>query len=201
MTESTRIPGLRGEFLWELDIVTRQSLGLADAFPAEKYDWRPDPKARSVSEVFVHVAAGNFVLLDIVGGRAPEDLFGAVPPEGPDRFKELIQGNDELIAQVREKSAVAAWLRRSLVAVNDAITRTCDDELGRGLFFIPRTDHGSPRLPAPAGPQPQTHGPDDCLPARQWKRNPVAGLAPRPPSKRRNSKNLTPKTPGPSPKP
>jgi uncharacterized damage-inducible protein DinB len=136
MTESTRIPGLRGEFLWELDIVTRQSLGLADAFPAEKYDWRPDPKARSVSEVFVHVAAGNFVLLDIVGGRAPEDLFGAVPPEGPDRFKELIQRNDELIAQVREKSAVAAWLRRSLDAVNDAITRTCDDELGRGLFFF-----------------------------------------------------------------
>lgn len=136
MTETTRIPGLRGEFLWELDIVARQSLGLADAFPAETYDWRPDAKARSVSEVFVHVAAGNFMLLDSVGARAPEDLFGAVSPEGPDRFKGLIQRNDELIAQVREKCAVTDLLRRSLSAVSDAITRTPDDELGRGLFFF-----------------------------------------------------------------
>ncbi|HWX94136.1 MAG TPA: DinB family protein [Terriglobales bacterium] len=136
MTGPIRIPGFRGEFLWELGIVTRQSLGLADAFPAEKYDWRPDPKARSASEVFVHVAAGNFMLLDIVGARAPEDLFGAVSLEGPDRFKGLIQRNDELIAQVREKSAVTDLLRRSLSAVSDAITRTPDDELGRSLFFF-----------------------------------------------------------------
>lgn len=126
MTESTRIPGLRGEFLWELDIVTR----------AEKYDWRPDPKARSVSEVFVHVAAGNFMLLDIIGVRVPEDLFGSIPPKGPDRFKGLIQRNDELIAQVREKGPVASFSRRSLCAVNDAITRTAADELERGLFFF-----------------------------------------------------------------
>jgi uncharacterized damage-inducible protein DinB len=136
MTESSRIPGLRGEFLWELDIVTRQVLGLAEAFPAEKYDWRPDSKARSVSEVFVHVAAGNFMLLDIIGVRVPEDLLGSIPPEGPDRFKGLIQRNDGLIAQVREKSAVAALLRRSLDAANDAITRTSDDELERSLFFF-----------------------------------------------------------------
>jgi uncharacterized damage-inducible protein DinB len=136
MTESTRIPGLRGEFLWELDIVTRQILGLAEAFPAEKYDWRPDPKARSVSEVFVHVATGNFMLLDMVGVRVPEDLFGSITFAGSDRFKALMQRNDELVAQTREKSAVAALLCRSLDAVNDAITRTSDDDLGRGLFFF-----------------------------------------------------------------
>jgi len=136
MTEPNRIPGLRGEFLWELDIVTRQVLGLAAAFPAQKYDWRPDPKARSVSEVFVHVATGNFMLLDIIGVPVPEDVFGPIPAEGPDRFRGLIQRNDELIAQVHEKSAVTALLRRSLDAVSDAITRTSDAELDRSLFFF-----------------------------------------------------------------
>jgi hypothetical protein len=57
---TSRIAGFRGEFLWELEIATRQSLAMAEAIPQEMYDWRPDIKARSVSEVFVHVATGNF---------------------------------------------------------------------------------------------------------------------------------------------
>lgn len=104
MTDPSRIPGFRGECLWELDIVTRQCLSLAEAFPAETYDWRPDPKARSVSEVFVHVASGNFMLLDMVGLRVPEDLYGSITSAGSDRFKALMQRNDELVAQTRERS-------------------------------------------------------------------------------------------------
>ena len=136
MTESTRIPGFRGEFLWELEIVARQSLSLAEAFPAEKYDWRPDPKARSVSEVFVHIASGNFMLLDMVGLHVPDNLYGAITSAGSDRFKALMQRNDELVAQTREKIAVTALLRRYLTAVNDAITQTSDSELERSLFFF-----------------------------------------------------------------
>jgi uncharacterized damage-inducible protein DinB len=136
MTDPSRIPGFRGECLWELDIVTRQCLSLAEAFPAETYDWRPDPKARSVSEVFVHVASGNFMLLDMVGLRVPEDLYGSITSAGSDRFKALMQRNDELVAQTREKIAVTALLRRSLTAASDAITRTSDAELDRSIFFF-----------------------------------------------------------------
>lgn len=140
MTETTtkpaRIPGIRGEFLWELDIVTRQILRMAEAFPREKYDWRPDPKARSVSEVFVHVACGNFMLLDIVGVGVPEDLFGEISVEGKERFLVLMRRNDELVAQMREKAAVAALLKRSLQAVADAITQFRDEELERSLYFF-----------------------------------------------------------------
>lgn len=136
MTDPSRIPGFRGEFLWELDIVTRQILGLAEAFPAEKYDWRPDLNARSVSEVFVHVATGNFMLLDMVGLHVPEDLYGSITSAGSDRFKAFMQRNDELVAQTREKIAVTALLRGSLAAASDAITRTPDAELDRSLFFF-----------------------------------------------------------------
>jgi len=47
MTSTTRIPGFRGEYLWELDIVTRQTIALAEAFSPEKYDWHPDAQARA----------------------------------------------------------------------------------------------------------------------------------------------------------
>ena len=59
----------------ELEIVIRQSVAMAEAIPPEKYDWRPDTNARSVSEVFVHVATGNFMLLDAIGIPAPLDLY------------------------------------------------------------------------------------------------------------------------------
>jgi hypothetical protein len=35
----TRIPGFRGEFLWELDVPEIQMLALAEAVPAETYAW------------------------------------------------------------------------------------------------------------------------------------------------------------------
>src|SRR5262245_60059219 len=126
MATAPRPDGFRGEFLWELEITTRQNIALAEAFPPERYTWRPDAKARSVSEVFVHVSAGIFMLLDILGLPAPADLYGDVPPEGRERMLGLIGKNDKLEAGVREKAAVVAILKRALQAANDAFTRASD---------------------------------------------------------------------------
>src|SRR5437879_11300305 len=49
-------------------------LRLAEAVPAEKYTWRPGEGVRSVSEVFLHVAAGNYGILRRVGAQPPEGL-------------------------------------------------------------------------------------------------------------------------------
>jgi hypothetical protein len=91
MSPTIRIDGFRGEFLWELDIAEGQIVALAEAIPAEKYDWRPDEKARSVGEALVHVAAGNFMLLDIVGTAAPADLYGEVSAQGQEHFWGLVK--------------------------------------------------------------------------------------------------------------
>ena len=53
----TRLPGFKGEYLWEFDIADRQLSALAEAFPAERYGWRTAETARSVSEILVYVAA------------------------------------------------------------------------------------------------------------------------------------------------
>lgn len=80
MTKTSRLPGFRGEFLGELDIATNQIVAMAEAVPPADYSWRPSPKTRSISEVFVHVAAGGFMLMDIIGDlRRPTSMGGFRP--------------------------------------------------------------------------------------------------------------------------
>lgn len=132
----TPIAGFRGEILSEFEIVMRQSLAMAEAIPPEKYDWRPDATARSVSEVFVHVATGNFMLLDAIGISAPMDLYAQLPVNEHERIPRLIQRCDELVATVRDKNAVMALLERSLKLVNESFTQATDAELDRPLHFF-----------------------------------------------------------------
>jgi uncharacterized damage-inducible protein DinB len=137
LTSTTRIAGFRPEFLWELDIVTRQTMALAEAFPAENYLWRPDELARSVSEVFLHVATGIFMLLDAIGIAAPADLFSGIGEAGGrERLTALIRKSDELMANTREKPVVVSLLRRSFQALQESITEASDAELNRSLHFF-----------------------------------------------------------------
>src|SRR5262249_8749962 len=129
MHQTPRMDGFRGEFLWELEIVERQIMAIAEAIPAEKYDWRPDGKARSFSEVLVHGAVGLFMLLDVVGAAAPVDLYGQVPAQGPERLWGLIRRNDELENSLREKGAVIDLLKRSWEAIKNAIIPSADGQL------------------------------------------------------------------------
>ncbi len=136
MHPTNRIDGFRGEFLWELEIAERQMMAMVEAIPGEKYDWRPDQKARSISEVFVHVATGNFMLLEVVGADAPVDLYDRVPAQGQEHFWGLIRRNDELEKSVREKAAVTDLLKRSLEAVRNSFTQTDDTALDQCRHFF-----------------------------------------------------------------
>lgn len=134
----SRIPGFRGEYLWELDIPQTQLLALADAFPEEKYDWRPADDARSFSEVLVHVAAGNLMLLRLVGVQAPGglDLYGSLEGDQFTRLAAAIRKNISLEKTVTEKRAVIDLLRRSFEAVRQSLMASGDEEIEiSGHFF------------------------------------------------------------------
>jgi hypothetical protein len=131
-----RLPGFRGEYLWELEIAERQLTALAEAFPEERYSWRPDEKARSVGGVFVHLAAGNFMLLDLLGVAVPADLYPGVAGEGRERFTTLVRANDELDRRVWEKPAVRDLLSRSLSAVRESVIGATDDTFEGPVFFF-----------------------------------------------------------------
>ena len=48
---------VRKRFLINLERAGNKFVALANAFPADKYSWRPAPVVRSVGEVFMHVAS------------------------------------------------------------------------------------------------------------------------------------------------
>lgn len=137
---STRIPGFRGEYLWEFDIAEQQLLALAEAFPAEKYGWRTVETARSVSEILIHVAAGNCALLDIVGVEAPADVFGKVEGEGMARILAMARRNESWEKSITDKPDVLAFLKQSLDALRIAFGEVSDSQLDRvEVFFGERT--------------------------------------------------------------
>lgn len=89
-------------WLAEFDIAASQILALAEATPEAQYSWRPAPGIRSTSEVYMHVAVGNYWLLGQTGARPPAELSG-------------LKGNPEKL--FTKKAEVLKWLKDSLDAV------------------------------------------------------------------------------------
>ena|ERR1051325_3038872 len=69
-----KAPSFREEFLADLDEVQKKIVDLATAVPAEKYSWRPAEGVRSVSEVFTHIAGGNYYLATFLGVQPPAEM-------------------------------------------------------------------------------------------------------------------------------
>jgi uncharacterized damage-inducible protein DinB len=66
--------GYKAEFVSGLDEVQKKIMDLAAATPAEKYAWRPGEGVRSISEVYMHIAGGNYFLATFLGVQPPADM-------------------------------------------------------------------------------------------------------------------------------
>ena len=82
---STNAAAVRTAFLGQLDELQGKFLQLAEAFPAEKYSWRPAPGVRSVGEVFKHIAIEYYMYDPMAFGAAPSPVVG----HGPDASKKF----------------------------------------------------------------------------------------------------------------
>ena len=76
---------VRKQFLADLDTLQSKFLALANAFPAEKYSWRPAQGVRSVGEAFMHVASEWYVFAPMAYGAPRSPLI----PRGQDSFKKF----------------------------------------------------------------------------------------------------------------
>ncbi len=106
------------EGLWqgygpEWDHAMSQMIRLAEATPQEKFDWRPAAGVRSFSEVCMHVALSNYMLLGAVGVTQPTGLHGSMEKS------------------VIVKSDVVEWLKRSTDAVRLAHAKATPADLQR----------------------------------------------------------------------
>ncbi|MCW8803164.1 MAG: DinB family protein [Ignavibacteriaceae bacterium] len=67
-------PVIVQEFLGQIDFMRGRVTQLADAMPQSTYEWRPMDGVRSVSEVYLHVAFGNYIYVTVSGGTVPEEV-------------------------------------------------------------------------------------------------------------------------------
>jgi len=113
------VSGYRAEVLAEVRVQEDKFLRLAEAIPAEKYAWRPAADVRSVSEVFLHVAAASYNL---------PKLIGTPPPVGFDA-----KGYDK---STTEKQKVIAALKDSFAHEKKAIIAMPDADLEKQVDWF-----------------------------------------------------------------
>lgn len=76
---------VRKQYMADMDTLQSKFLALANAFPADKYAWRPAPGVRSVGEVFMHVASEFYVYAPLAYGGQRSPLI----PRGAESFKKF----------------------------------------------------------------------------------------------------------------
>ena len=115
--------GFRGEFFANLDDVEQKLVALAESTPAEKFAWRPGNGIRSISEVYMHIAGGNYFLATFLGAQPPKM-------------------NGDLEKAVKAKAEVIAELRRSFDHLRNSVNATSDLEKPVKMFGKQTTNRG-----------------------------------------------------------
>ena len=87
---------VKATFIADIEVMRDKFLALADAFPEDKYTWRPMDGVRSVSEVLMLIASEGY-------GFAPMAL-GGQPAMSRDESREL--------SSITDKAEVIAHLRK-----------------------------------------------------------------------------------------
>ena len=107
---------VRDDILAQIGDAEKKLTALAEAIPAEKFGWRPAETIRSVGEVFMHVAGGNYFLPTFWGVKVPE---GTKPRE----FEP--SGGD--------KAKVLATMKASFEHLRNAVKNAPEADLGKAI--------------------------------------------------------------------
>ncbi len=92
---------MKAQALIDLQGMQKKYDQLAEAIPAEKFTWRPEAGARSVSELFLHVAGANYGI--------PTMMTGTEPASGYQRegFEKSTTDKAKIIEQLNKSFAYA----------------------------------------------------------------------------------------------
>jgi uncharacterized damage-inducible protein DinB len=113
------VTGYRSEVLSLVLIQENEFLRLAEAFPADKYTWRPGPGVKSVAEVFLHVSGANYNMYKLIGAPVPAGLD--------------VAGMEE---STTDKAKIIATLKASYAHAEKAITDMPDANLEKTMPWL-----------------------------------------------------------------
>lgn len=130
------VQGFQADYLEDFKNTVKQLNQLAEAVPADKYGWRPGPGVRSFSEVAVHIASANYLLLSLTGVDLPKEYYPNPPAKGD--FQALSQASVALQKSMKDKEQIVRMLSASLDAVRDHLKSLTPDELDKPANFFGR---------------------------------------------------------------
>lgn len=116
----------QAKFLDDMKDLQTKFVGLAQAIPQDKYTWRPGEGVRSVSEVFLHVAGGNYFLTS---------SMGATPDPGYNR-----QGFE---TSTTDKAAIVDKLNKSFAYMDSYVQGLTPADLQKTHQMFGRTMTGN----------------------------------------------------------
>ena len=115
---------LQTDLVGQIDHVEKQIVDLLEAMPQDKFNWRPAPGVRSVAEVYLHIAFGNYGMGKLVTGKTPPESAGFTGD--PKKWE----------AQTTDKAAIKKILVASFDWVEDAVKNVPDKDLDKKVNFF-----------------------------------------------------------------
>ncbi len=115
--------GFIADLLGQLDRVKGQVVSLEGAVPQDKFSWRPMEGVRSISEVYLHIADGNYLLANAAGLKAPFDNTTLMDEKSRD-------------ARTTDKAKIAEALNASFDWTKSAIAKLTNADLEKKVDFF-----------------------------------------------------------------
>jgi len=106
---------VKAEVIRSIEAAENHLVALAEKFPQEKYAWHPEG-ARTTSEVFMHIAAGNYGYSKVIGTPQPEGTTSAV------------------LSKITDKAKVVETLKASFAHIKAAIQNAPDVDKAIKLY-------------------------------------------------------------------
>lgn len=113
---------LRKELMQHFDMSINKVIALADAMPADKYQWKPSADAMPVGHVYAHIANYNF--------SYPSTSMGVAAPAGI---------RADTLEAMRDKAQIVALLKRSAEYVRQSINAMPAAQLNANTRLYGRT--------------------------------------------------------------
>ncbi len=107
--------GVKAEIIRSIEAAENHLEALAEKFPQEKYGWHPEG-ARTTSEVFMHIAAGNYGYSRMIGTPPPEGTTGSA------------------LSKITEKAEVIKTLKASFAHIKEAVQGAPDVDKAIKLY-------------------------------------------------------------------
>jgi uncharacterized damage-inducible protein DinB len=97
--------GLAGDIQRDIGVLEQKVVSLAEAMPADKYEWTPMEGVRTVAQVYLHIAASNYFFPTMVGVTPPKESSITTDYQSTVAFEAAGGTKDEVVAKLKDSFA------------------------------------------------------------------------------------------------